>query len=676
MKRILFIVLLAVCTINLCAKEPQRPTSYNYQRGVEAINNEDDEEGEKYLKQELDDNPKNGYAYAWLAGVELRKKEIGNAILMLNNAIKYIPKSDKYYHAWANSTLSSIYYDLNDTIKTIDFLSRAIKAEPKNYDWWSDRGAIYLAYEQYDLAIADFQQCINLEPTRIAGYLWMGEVYYVMEQYEKALEQYQYAHKLGARSYTYGYLAKTYLAMKKYEEAADNVIKAFKEKHFEDNCAKMLTTRNDEFFEELVPRIKVQITANPNTVEWQTYLLYIYTTTKKYEEAIDIAQKIKSLDANPFYVAIVSYLYQSLGDYSTALEYAQEAYEADTTELDYLINLITIHDALDNTQPRLALIEQYITRQPESANAYHNRAQHYFYQKDYDKALEDFTTCIVLDTTQYHARLMRGRIYLIKGDSVKSEKDFQRVLTSSADAMHKTFSYILLNRHEEAKELLDSIVKADTVSHDERYNIACAYSLRGDTELAFEMLEQELNDGFVDFNHVRRDIDFAPIHGERFDSLINLYEKKAQERIRVFKGENGAAQTEERVVEVPFSKVNGVTKVDCTINKLPLNFIFDTGASDVTISQVEANFMYKNGYLSERDVVGKKAYQVADGSISVGTTIILKEIQFAGLILKDVRASVVESQNAPLLLGQTVLQRLGKIEIDNAKRVLKITTCQ
>ena len=242
--------------------------------------------------------------------------------------------------------------------------------------------------------------------------------------------------------------------------------------------------------------------------------------------------------------------------------------------------------------------------------------------------------------------------------------------------MHKTFSYILLNRHEEAKELLDSIVKADTVSHDERYNIACSYSLLGDTELAFEMLEQELNDGFVDFNHVRRDIDFAPIHGERFDSLINLYEKKAQERIRVFKGENGAAQTEERVVEVPFSKVNGVTKVDCTINKLPLNFIFDTGASDVTISQVEANFMYKNGYLSERDVVGKKAYQVADGSISVGTTIILKEIQFAGLILKDVRASVVESQNAPLLLGQTVLQRLGKIEIDNAKRVLKITTCQ
>lgn len=41
--------------------------------------------------------------------------------------------------------------------------------------------------------------------------------------------------------------------------------------------------------------------------------------------------------------------------------------------------------------------------------------------------------------------------------------------------------------------------------------------------------------------------------------------------------------------------------------------------------------------------------------------------------LTNVRASVVANQNAPLLLGQSVLQRLGKIEIDNEKRVIKIT---
>ena len=86
--------------------------------------------------------------------------------------------------------------------------------------------------------------------------------------------------------------------------------------------------------------------------------------------------------------------------------------------------------------------------------------------------------------------------------------------------------------------------------------------------------------------------------------------------------------------------------------------------------------MFKNGYLSDKDIIGKQYYRVADGNISVGTTIILNEIQFGGLTLKNVRASVVKSQNAPLLLGQTVLQRLGKIEIENTKRILKITTKQ
>ena len=119
---------------------------------------------------------------------------------------------------------------------------------------------------------------------------------------------------------------------------------------------------------------------------------------------------------------------------------------------------------------------------------------------------------------------------------------------------------------------------------------------------------------------------------------------------------------------------NGVTKVDCTINGLPLNFVFDTGASDVTISQTEANFMYKNGYLSHKDVIGKQRYQTADGNISVGTTFMINHINFGGLELTGVRASVVANQKAPLLLGQTVLQRLGKIEIDNEKKVLKITT--
>ena len=88
---------------------------------------------------------------------------------------------------------------------------------------------------------------------------------------------------------------------------------------------------------------------------------------------------------------------------------------------------------------------------------------------------------------------------------------------------------------------------------------------------------------------------------------------------------------------------------------------------------VDANFMLKNDYISPKDIIGNRAYSDANGELSVGTVINLKEVTFGGLVLKDVKASVVRNQKAPLLLGQTVLGRLGKIEIDNTNMKLKIT---
>ena len=676
MKRIVSVLLLAVCATFVCAKEPQRPTSYNYQRGVEAVNNDQDEEAEKYLNQELADNPKNGYAYAWLAGIELRKDEIGSAISMLNNSIKYIPKADKYYHAWANKTLSGIYYDLNDTINCIDYATRAVKDEPKNIEWWRFRGVLYLEFEQYDNAIADFDEMIRLNPNAENGYMWKGKTYYQLKQYDKAIEQYQYAGKLATRSYIYSNLAESQIQLQYYEEAADNIIKAFKEEHFEDLATDLLADANEELTAELMPRLNVQINANPNSLEWYMYKLYLYRANKNYEQAILCTEKIKELDADPSFDAILSLLYQHMGDFATALHYAQVAYAADTTETDYMEQLTNVYSDLDSLEQCLQIYDSYIAQYPESNAAYHMRAQTHFLAGNYTSAIDDYTTTITLDTKDTYARYMRGRTHYIMGDSIKANKDFQRVVEDTQNSIETIFAYIFLGHDAEATHLADSMLLADSVEHEHRYNIACCYSMLGNTEMAFSLLEEELKDGYVNFNHIRRDPDFAPLRGERLDSLLSMYETKVQERISAFKGEVSEQISNERIVEIPFTKSGGVTKVGCTINNLPLNFIFDTGASEVTISQVEANFMYKNGYLESRDIVGKKTYQVATGAIAVGTTIILKEIEFGGLILRDVRASVVETQNAPLLLGQTVLQRLGKIEIDNTQRILKITTNQ
>lgn len=109
---------------------------------------------------------------------------------------------------------------------------------------------------------------------------------------------------------------------------------------------------------------------------------------------------------------------------------------------------------------------------------------------------------------------------------------------------------------------------------------------------------------------------------------------------------------------------NGVYTIPCKVNGIPLKFIFDTGASDVVISLSEARFMLKNGYLNSDDIIGTSYSQIANGQITENTKIILREIEIQGLKLYDVTASVIHELSAPLLLGQSAIQKLGRIQLN------------
>lgn len=109
---------------------------------------------------------------------------------------------------------------------------------------------------------------------------------------------------------------------------------------------------------------------------------------------------------------------------------------------------------------------------------------------------------------------------------------------------------------------------------------------------------------------------------------------------------------------------NGVYYVPCKINGTEMEFIFDTGASDITMSMTEALFLYKQGKITDADFAGSQQYQVADGSIHEGQIVILKTVQIGNRELNDVRASIVDNMDAPLLLGQSALAKFGKISID------------
>lgn len=123
-------------------------------------------------------------------------------------------------------------------------------------------------------------------------------------------------------------------------------------------------------------------------------------------------------------------------------------------------------------------------------------------------------------------------------------------------------------------------------------------------------------------------------------------------------------------VRIHMEKEGGVYKVPCKVNGLKMKFIFDTGAAKVCISSAYAEMMLENGYLDKSDIKGTSKSTIADGRVIDNVVINLRKVEIAGLTIENVPAVVVPTQNAPLLLGQSVIQKLGRVSIDGEDLVI------
>lgn len=123
-------------------------------------------------------------------------------------------------------------------------------------------------------------------------------------------------------------------------------------------------------------------------------------------------------------------------------------------------------------------------------------------------------------------------------------------------------------------------------------------------------------------------------------------------------------------VRLQMEKDGGVYKIPCELNGLKMRFIFDTGASTVCMSQNYAIFMAENGYLSKDDIIGHSKSTVADGRTIKNKVVNIRSLKIGGLELNNIEAVIIDSQDAPLLLGLSAIEKLGPVTIEGQYLVI------
>lgn len=685
MKRFFTIFLSALVLTLFCgqahAQKNNTENDYNLQKAWDVLREDNDEDKAMDLvNQQLRDTPDNVKALLLRVRLNRKKGEYGAALRDLNHALKVNkPKKSEIPTSTLHWWKGHLYRDMVEKQKAADSFRTAYQLAAK--DDRENLQSISFDYAQalyflkdLDGADAVYRKMLAEDETDEGAMVGMARNMIDRGQYSEAVDLLDKAER-SASDYAeiYRFKMSAYRHLDEQSKAIDAGLDWYDKGENANSDSIMVVLAKKPNY--AVASIKSRSKKSDEPAVWTMLLCEFYEHTRDYVSAIKSYDELELTFGRHDQINIRrSDAYGELGLYDRAIEDISKAMEKESDVYTFVCRGDYYRKAglLDEA---IADFSSAIEEDPSLSFPYYRRGWCYEMKGDRNKALEDYDLGIEMDDDYPYLYLMRGELRLLDGDKAGAEADFGEVLRRDTVADNNScrmYALHFLGRDEEAEDWMDRIIASDPERDGNYYDQACLYSRMGRQEESIAALRTAFEKGYRSFAHIRQDDDMDAVRDlPAFKALMEEYEAKHEEYLKEF--ELSDSVKEETVTEVAIKRNPGGTfEVACDINGLPLQMIFDTGASDVTISSVEANFMLKNGYLSEKDVKGKKYYQIANGQLSEGTVITLREVKVGDAVLRNVDASVVNSQKAPLLLGQSAMERFGTITIDNINNKLFI----
>ncbi|MEH1874339.1 tetratricopeptide repeat protein [Nostoc sp.] len=294
-------------------------------------------------------------------------------------------------------------YDAGNYEGAIEDFNQAIELDPKNALAYNRRGDAYYRLGDYEQAQADSSQAILLNPQDANAYFDRGFALSELGKYKEAIADYTQAIKLNSQD-AYAYygrgLARTKL--KDNKGAIEDFSKA--------------------------------IALKPQYTEAYLQRGIIHRRLKQRLEAIqdfDTVIKINPSDAKGYYQrgltqSINNQKDAAIKDYTDAININPKYIEAYLNRGDIYSD---IGDNLEATEDYNAILQI----DPKFSAAYIHRGIHRFSFGDYKGAIEDYTEALKLDSNDVVAYNNRGNAYLELGNKKAANQDYSRAIAINSN---------------------------------------------------------------------------------------------------------------------------------------------------------------------------------------------------------------------------------------------------
>ena len=107
-------------------------------------------------------------------------------------------------------------------------------------------------------------------------------------------------------------------------------------------------------------------------------------------------------------------------------------------------------------------------------------------------------------------------------------------------------------------------------------------------------------------------------------------------------------------------------------DKVTCSFMLDTGASDVIISKSVLSSLIRSGTLTKSDYIESRYFTLADGSRISCPMYKIDSFQMGDLVFYDLKVAVMRGDANVMLLGSSLLERIGAFELDYQENLLVV----
>lgn len=512
---------------------------YNIKRALEAAQQQDWETSVSFLSQEIDENPDNGYAYAYFAAVCDMMTGYNHAVFAFaKKALRYLPKNDRYMNEEMEGYLANIYLQAGDTAHAIEHWNKAIAYDftnPKYYGYIAD---VRNDSKEYEKLVTMGDGMVN----HTKGLDKSPVSYSILISGLNGLKRY-------GEAVTYADKALGLSDLNKVQQAVFHAAKAkalFSLKRYEEATAEAMTTArlqsrrgmqlliqiaDSSDMQPVLDSIEAGFAAEPSQCLWTAAASDIYARHHNYVQAIfQLLRSTKVEESSATYWSAAQYAVHYLGDPETGERLYRKALEKDSTDAVAWTYLADLYHDLGRYDEALGAIDRVLTLDPEQKRAdipYTIRGRVYLSMHNYPRALDEYYRALVsendLDSWPRIASL-----YRLTGDEAAAQKAIEQGLQAMVN--DTTMDMLLvMNDTLSAKAKAPAMVTKDS-SANQQYNAACMYSRMNMPEEAMAAFRKSLECGFRNFYHIAWDDDLDNIRNlPEFNELVNEYKAKARQ---------------------------------------------------------------------------------------------------------------------------------------------------